>query len=96
MPETQTAYAKSAFTDPVQISNVLEIVLASLALPQVVAVIPLSWMPFILAFSGIAGIFLRRYTALHPVVAIAPREVKPIEVPKLTATQVGSEEPGKV
>lgn len=89
--ETQTAYAKSMFSDPTNIAAAVQVAVGVLALPEVIAVIPLRWMPVILAISGALSFVLRTWTALRPVANIAPKQVKPIEVKKLDATQPGTE-----
>lgn len=43
--ETQTAYAKSMFSDPTNIAAAVQVAVGVLALPEVIAVIPLRWMP---------------------------------------------------
>ena len=89
--ETQTAYAKSAFTDPQNIASVITFLLAALALPDIVALIPLKYMPAITAVSALASLWLRTAYGVRPVAAIAPREVKPVEIKRLDKTQQGSE-----
>lgn len=90
--ETQTAYAKSAFTDPQNIASAITFLLAVLALPDVTAIIPLKYMPVIAAVSSAAALWLRTQYGVRPVAAIAPGEVKPVEVKKLDKTQQGTEE----
>ncbi len=92
---TQTAYAKSMFSDPTNIAAAIQVSVGILALPEVLAVIPLKWMPLILALSGAASFALRTWNAVHPVAFIAPQQVKPVEVKKLAHTQQGTEESGK-
>jgi hypothetical protein len=89
--ETQTAYAKSQWTDPTNLAAMAQIAVGLVALPEVTKIIPLSWMPAILAISGGTSFVLRTWKATHPVANIAPGEVKPVEVKKLEATQQGSE-----
>lgn len=89
--ETQTAYAKSMWSDPLNLSSIVQIIVGLVALPEVAKVIPLSWMPAILAVSGALSFALRTWVATHPVANIAPMQVKPVEVKKLEATQTGSE-----
>jgi len=89
--ETQTAYAKSQWSDPTNIAAFVQIAVGIIALPEVAAVIPLRLMPLILALSGALSFALRTWTATHPVANIAPKQVKPVEVKKLEATQQGSE-----
>ena len=95
MAETQTAYAKSAFSDPQNILYVINILLSCLALPEVLAVIPVAYMRYVLALTGVLGVvglFVRTKFATHPVAMIAPTQVKPVEVKKLVATKQGTEE----
>lgn len=93
MAETQTAYAKSAWTDPTNLILTLGGILSILADPSIIPLIPLAWMPKITAFTVIGGVIVRTWKANHPVANIAPGEVKPIEVKKLAATKPGTEEP---
>jgi hypothetical protein len=95
MAETQTAYSKSMFTDPTNLASMASVLVGILALPEVTAIIPLRYMPPILALSGAVNFALRTWNAVHPVAAIAPGAVKPIEIPKLEKTEQGSETPGK-
>src|SRR5688500_761788 len=94
--ETQTAYAKSVYSDPTNIAAAVQIGVGVMALPEVVAVIPLHWMPLILAVSGALSFALRTWTALRPVANIPPMQVKPVEVKKLEATRQGTEEPANL
>jgi hypothetical protein len=91
--QTQTAYSTSMFSDLTNIAAMIQIGVGVLALPEVVAIIPLSWMPVILAVSGAASFGLRTWKAVRPVSLIAVGEVKPVEVPKLQKTQQGTETP---
>jgi hypothetical protein len=50
-------------------------------------------MPKILALSGAINFLLRTFNAVRPVSAIAPGAVKPVEIPKLTKTEQGTETP---
>jgi len=87
--QTQTYYATSLWTDPQNLASTLSTVVGLLALPEVVALIPLRYMPLILAISGAASFILRTWTGVRPVAAIAPGQIKPIDVTTLTATQGG-------
>lgn len=89
--ETQTAYARSMFSDWTNIAATVQVIVGLLALPEVRAIIPLTWMPAIVALSGALTVILRTWTATHPVAAISPNQVRPVEVTKLTATQQGTE-----
>jgi len=97
--ETQTAYAKSVFSDPQILLYVVNIALASLALPEVRAIIPDSGLRYVLALSGVLGVVgmaVRTWIATHPVAFIAPGQVKPVEVKKLEATKQGTEDAEKL
>ena len=92
--ETQTAYAKSAFSDP---SNIVNFVALLLTLPEVRDIIPPKYYPLLGAVVAISNLALRVLFVTHPVtVTIAPGQVKPVEVKKLEATKAGSEEPSKL
>lgn len=81
--ETQTYYAKSAFSDPQNIASAISTLVGILALPEVAAIIPLTWMPTILAISGALSLILRTFFGVRPVAAIPPGDVKPVEVKRL-------------
>jgi hypothetical protein len=89
--QTQTAYSTSAFTDPQNIASGITFITGLLALPEVVAVIPLKYMPAILAISAALNLLLRIAFGVRPVSFIAPTQVKPVEIPKLEKTQQGTE-----
>lgn len=91
MSGTQTYYAKSMFSDPTNIASMLSTLVGLLALPEVIAVIPLRFMPYILVVSSVAAFLLRTFNALRPVAAITPGQVKPVEVRQLDPTQKGTE-----
>lgn len=93
--QTQTAYATSAFSDPQNIASAITFVTGLLALPEVVAVIPLKYMPAILAVSAALNLLLRIAFGVRPVAMIAPTSVKPVEIKKLEKTEQGTETPGK-
>lgn len=92
MGETQTAYAKSAYSDPQNIALAVSVILMCLAEPSVVQIIPLKYTPMIAALSGILGIVLRVMNGTHPVANILPTQIKPVEVKKLEATKQGTED----
>lgn len=94
MPDqfTQTYYAKSMWSDPTNLASIAAVLVGVLALPEVVAIIPVHWMPVILAISGATNFILRTFNAVRPVANIRPQEVKPVEVKQLTPTQPGSEQ----
>lgn len=92
--ETQTAYAKSAYSDPQNIALAISGVLAFFSMPDVLAIIPLKYMPMITLTTAALGIILRIVTGVRPVANIRPMQVKPVEVKKLELTQQGSETVG--
>jgi hypothetical protein len=83
----QTYIARSAFTDPTNISNAISVLLAALALQEVRDIIPAAAMPYILALSGLLNIVLRTFFTVRPVAAIAPGQTAPVAVESLTVTQ---------
>lgn len=89
--QTQTYYARSMWSDPTNLASIASVLVGLMALPEVTAIIPASWMPAILAISGALNFILRTWNATRPVAAIKPGEVKPVEVKKLEPTQKGSE-----
>lgn len=94
-PATQTAYARSMFSDPTNITLALTVFIAILADPQVVAIIPLWLLPKLTALAAAIGVYLRTVKGTNPVAVIAPGQVRPVEVPKLTKTQQGTEDTSK-
>lgn len=93
MSDTQTYYAKSLWSDPQNLASIASMAVGVLALPEVTAIIPVRFMPAILAVSAVLSLVLRITTGVRPVANIAPGEVKPVEVDKLKPTQQGSETP---
>ena len=93
MAETQTAYAKSAYSDP---TNIINFIALALVLPEIRDVIPAKYLPLVMAITALANLALRTLLVTHPVANIAPGEVKPVEVKKLEATKAGSEEHEKL
>ena len=92
--ETQTAYAKSAFSDPINIINFLALLFT---LPAINAVIPVHYHDAVDALVAALNLALRTFFAPHPVTAtIGPGQVKPIEIKKLEATKPGTEDPAKL
>jgi hypothetical protein len=87
--ETQTAYAKSAFSDPL---NIINFVALALMMPEVRDILPPRFIPLVAAVVALANLATRTLFTTHPVAFIAPAQVKPVEVRKLTATQQGTEE----
>lgn len=90
MAETQTAYARSAFSDPL---NLINFVALALVIPEVRQIVPPKYLPLIAAIVALANLYLRIFVTTHPVAFIAPTQVKPVEVRKLEATKQGTEEP---
>lgn len=88
--ETQTAYARSAFSDP---SNILNFIALALMMPEVRDVIPLRYLPLVMAVVALLNLALRTLFVHRPVAIIAPMQVKPVEIKKLEATQPGTETP---
>ena len=88
MADTQTAYAKSAFSDP---SNIINFFALALMMPEVNNIIPPKYLPLIAAVVALANLALCTIFVVRPVAFIAPTQVKPVEVPKLEATQQGTE-----
>ncbi len=91
--ETQTAYARSAFSDP---SNIVNFLALALMMPEIREILPPKYIPLVAAFVALANLALRTLLVTHPVAFIAPNQVKPVEVKKLEATKAGSEEPAKL
>lgn len=91
--ETQTAYARSAFSDPL---NIINFVALALTLPEIRDIVPAHWAPLIAAVVALANLSLRTLFVTHPVAVIAPGQVVPVEVKKLEATKPGTEEREKL
>ena len=89
MAETQTAYAKSAFSDPL---NIINFIALALMMPEIRDIIPTRYIPVVAAIVALANLATRTIFATHPVALIAPMQVKPVEVKKLEATKPGTEE----
>jgi hypothetical protein len=88
MPETtQTYVAKSLWSDPTNVASMLSIGVGILALPEIVAVIPLKAMPYILAVSGAISFALRTWNAVRPVANVAPMQTTAVEVKTLPITK---------
>lgn len=79
----QTYYARSMFSDPQNIASALSTLVGILALPEVTAIIPVEYMPAILAFSGALSLVLRTAYGVRPVAAIAPGNTKAVQVKSL-------------
>ena len=91
--ETQTAYARSAFSDPL---NVINFIALALTLPEIREMVPPQFLPLIAAIVAVANLALRTLFVTHPVAVIAPGQVVPVEVKKLEATKPGTEDPAKL
>ena len=89
MAETQTAYARSAFSDPLNIINFLAL---ALTMPEIREIVPPKYVPLVAAIIALANLYLRTMVVTHPVAMIAPTQVKPVEVKKLEATKQGTED----
>lgn len=88
--ETQTAYAQSAFSDPL---NIVNFVALALTLPAVNSILPVKYHALADALVALLNLSLRTLFVTHPVAVIAPGQVKPVEVKKLEATKSGTEDP---
>lgn len=82
----QTYVAKSMWTDPTNIASVISCAVGVLALPEVVAIIPLKAMPYILAISGALSFALRTWNAVRPVANILPTRTAEVQVKSLPVT----------
>lgn len=91
--QTQTAYARSAFSDP---SNIVNFIALALMLPEIRDIIPLHYVPLVTAVVALLNLALRTLFVTHPVAFIAPTQVKPVEVKRLEATKPGTEDPAKL
>lgn len=91
--ETQTAYAKSAFSDPLNIVNFIAL---ALTLPEINKVVPPKYAPLVAAIVALANLAIRTGLVTHPVALIAPKQVVPVEVKKLEPTKPGTEDPDKL
>lgn len=81
-PQTVTYFAVSILTSRTAQFAVLTATLGILSLPEVLALIPLRYMPALLAVIGVINLGLRKLT-VRPVAFIAPGETHPVEVPKV-------------
>lgn len=77
-----TYWAVSVLTSRTVQFAALTVIVGILALPEVVDIIPLRWMPFITAIVGI-GNFLLRLITVRPVAFIAPGSSIPVEVSRV-------------
>ena len=83
----QTYVAKSLYSDPTNIASMISIGVGVLALPEVVAIIPLKAMPYILAVSGAVSFALRTWNAVRPVANIRPTQTTEVQVKTLPITE---------
>jgi len=83
----QTYVAKSMWSDPTNLASLVSIGVGILALPEVVAIIPLKAMPYILAVSGAASFALRTWNAVRPVANIKPTQTAEVQVKSLPITE---------
>ena len=82
MTETRTYWAVSILQSRTVWMAIATVLVGVLALPEVVAVIPLRFMPIITAVIGVANFGLRLVT-VRPVTLSLPGTLTPVEVPKL-------------
>lgn len=84
MSEKQTVsyYAISLFSSRTVWVAVGTVVVGILALPDVVAIIPLRYLPIVTAIIGAVNFVLRLVT-VRPVVFAAPGTITPVAVPRL-------------
>lgn len=93
MAETQTSYAKSAFTDPL---NIINFIAVALVLPEIRDLVPQEYVRLVAGLTALLNLFVRTFQTTHPVAFIAPMQVVPVEVKKLEATKPGTEDPAKL
>jgi len=79
---TVTYWAVSILTSRTAQFAGFTILLGILSLPEVLALIPLRYMPLLLACVGVINLILRKLT-VRPVALIAPGETKAVAVPKI-------------
>jgi hypothetical protein len=89
-PKTVGYYAVSILTSRTAIFATLTFLAGVLSLPEVLALIPLRYMPLILATVGVINLGLRKLT-VRPVAWIAPGDTQEVRVKK-----VGPPPPAKV
>lgn len=87
--ETQTAYAKSMFSDPINIVNFIAL---ALTLPAINTIVPVKYGPLVDAIVALLNLALRTLFVTRPVAFIAPMQVKPVEIKKIEATKQGTED----
>ena len=77
MAETQTSYAKSAFTDPL---NIINFIAVALVLPEIRDLVPQEYVRLVAGLTALLNLFVRTFQTTHPVAFIAPMQVVPVEV----------------
>lgn len=80
--ETRTYMAGSVASSRTILFSVLTIIGGILAIPELAAIIPLRYAPYMLTVSGVVAVILRLIT-VRPVAFVAPGNVVPVEVPKI-------------
>lgn len=63
--------------------NIPAFIVGVLALPEVVAIIPVKYAAYTLTLSAIITLYLRQFKTVRPIAFIAPGETKPVDVPKV-------------
>lgn len=81
-PPHVTYFAISLFSSRTTWLAVFTFLSGVLAMPQVLAVIPLRWLPFFMIAIGIVALVLRTLT-VRPVALIAPGSSAPVLVPRI-------------
>ena len=81
-PQTVTYYAISILSSRTAQFAALTVLAGILSLPEVLAIIPLRYMPLLLAFVGIVNFGLR-YLTVRPAAFIAPGTTSPVAVAKM-------------
>jgi len=81
--ETRTYWAVSLFSSRTFWAAVLTAAIGLSAEPEILALIPLGWLPRILIGVGLANMVLRKLT-VRPVAIIAPGKTTPIEVKSIS------------
>jgi len=76
-------WAVSLFSSRTFWAAVLTALVGLSAEPEVLALIPLAWLPRILIGVGLLNMLLRKLT-VRPVVIAAPGTAVPVEVPKIS------------
>ncbi len=85
-PQTVTYFAVSVLSSRTMHVGALTILIAILSLPDVLALIPLRYLPHALALSGILTMVLRKIS-VRPVAFIPVGEVKAVAVAKMDPPQ---------